>query len=207
MKLFLASYACKSLDKIVDILTDQPSALNVAFVTTAADPYDDTMFVKLDRDKFTGMGFNVTDIDIKDKQEDELSAMLKPYDVIAVAGGNTYYLLYHAQKSGFLNIVKKHVSQGKVYVGSSAGSILLCPTIDAAKLFDPIIHGFEPVEFTGAHLIDFLIIPHFDVPRYQERLRQTIETWSNKSFHLYPLTDTQALVVDGDDMFLADTAL
>jgi dipeptidase E len=206
MKLFLASFAHKTLDKVRSLLPDSPDKLRVAFVPTAADPYEDKEFVRVDRDKLTSMGFSVTDVDIKNQTEQELEKLLQPFDVIAVAGGNTYYLLYHAQKSGFLKIVKQRISQGVVYIGSSAGSILACPTIDAARLFDPSSIVPDLIDFRGMGLVDFLVIPHFDTPRYQERMRRTVEEWSGKNYHLYPLTDQQAVVLNNGQVEFVDAA-
>ncbi|HUC90226.1 MAG TPA: Type 1 glutamine amidotransferase-like domain-containing protein [Patescibacteria group bacterium] len=207
MKLLLTSFACKTLDNVRPLLNGDPAGLRAAFIPTAADPYDDKDFVKVDRDKLVELGFAVTDIDIKDKTEIELAKLLASYDLVLVAGGNTYYLLYHAQKSGFMNVIKKRLEDGMVYVGSSAGSILACLTIDTARRFDSPSIVPELADYTGMDLVDFLIIPHFDAPRYQERLRQTIEEWSGKHHHLYPLTDSQAIMVDGDTITFVDVSM
>ena len=107
----------------------------------------------------------------------------------------------------FLNIKKKLINKGIIYIGSSECSILVCPTIDAARLFDSPTIVPELREYEGMGLVDYLIIPHFDKPRYQERLRQTIETWSSRGYHLYPLTDQQAIMVEGDKLTFIDNPL
>ncbi|HSW88272.1 MAG TPA: Type 1 glutamine amidotransferase-like domain-containing protein [Candidatus Saccharimonadales bacterium] len=203
-KLFLASFAYKTLDKIKPLLTDKPQNLTVAFIPTAADPYENKNFVNIDRDKLVELGFRVIDIDIKNKTEKDLWELLKNVDLIAVAGGNTYYLLYHAQKSGFIALAKKLINQGVIYVGSSAGSILACSTIDTARLFDPSSIVPELQSYEGMGLVDFLIIPHFDKQRYVERLQKTIEEWSKKKYHLFPLTDQQAIVVQEDNYSMVE---
>ena len=207
MKLFLTSYAYKTLDRVLDILPDSPTNLTVAFIATAADPYDDKDFVKVDRDKLVQMGFKIVDVDIKNKSESDLNELLKCVDVIFVAGGNTYYLLYHAQKSGFLNITKQLINNGIIYIGSSAGSVLACPTIDAARLFDPPSIVPELTNYQGMGLVDFIILPHFDKPRYLERLRKTIEEWSMKKYHLIPLTDEQAIIINDNQFTFVDSSI
>lgn len=197
-KLFLASFACRTLDRALELLPRDPKECVAAFVPTAADPYEDKAFVDVDREKLIELGFTVFDLDIKDKTEKELTKTLDTVDLILVAGGNTYYLLYHAQQSGFLSVLRNLVERGVVYVGSSAGAILACPTVDTARPFDPISVAPELANYDGLGLVDFLILPHFEKPRYLERMRASIETWSGKGYHLYPLTDQQAIIVNGD---------
>src|SRR6266446_6017237 len=156
-KLFLASFAYKTLDKITVLLPDRPQNLTAAFIPTAADPYDNKGFAEVDRKKLVELGFSVRDIDIKSKTEHELEGLLQGADLIAVAGGNTYYLLHHAQKSGFLKIAKTLIDKGVIYIGSSAGSILACPTIDVARLFDPPSIAPELQNYQGMNLVDFLV--------------------------------------------------
>jgi len=203
-KLFLASFACKTLDKIEPLLPDNPQNLTVAFIPTASDPYLDKEFVTVDRNKLVELGFKVLDIDIKDKSEQELEVLLKDVDLIAVTGGNAYYLLYHAQKSGFLTVAKNLIDKGVIYIGSSAGSILVCPTIDTARLFDSASVVPDLQDYQGMNLVDFLIIPHFDKPRYLGRLQKTIEQWSKKKYNLFPLSDEQAIIIQGDEYTLIE---
>ncbi len=205
-KLFLSSFACKTLDKIHDLLPDEPKNLSVAFVPTAADPYEDKEFVAVDRNKLVHMGFTVFDLDIKNKTREELEKNLEGVHAIAVAGGNTYYLLYHAQKSGFIDLVPKLIERGVIYIGSSAGSILACPTIEAARLFDPPSIVPDLTNYAGMGLVDFLVIPHFEKPRYLERMRKTVEEWSKKKFHIFPLTDLQAILINDTEVTFVEVA-
>lgn len=204
MKLFLSSFACKSLDKIYILLPKKPNDLRVAFIPTAADPYEDKDFLHADREKLKHMGFDVTDVDIKFKNEGGLYEVLSKFDLIAVAGGNTYYLLYHAQQSGFLNVAKRLIDEGTIYVGSSAGSILACQTIDTARRFDLRAVANDLVDLNGMSIVDFLIIPHFDNARYQERIKETVREWTAKKYQLCALTDTQVVIVDGQNILLED---
>ncbi len=48
---------------------------------------------------------------------------------IYVGGGHTYTLLDKLQKTGSLQIIRQKVEQGLPYLGSSAGTLITCPTI------------------------------------------------------------------------------
>jgi dipeptidase E len=199
-KLFLASYAVVTLDLIKPLLPKPAHQTPVAFITTAADPYEDKSFLELDRNKLLEMGFSVTDVDLKVTQNSELEKILNAVELIFVAGGNTFYLLDQARKSGFAAIVKKCIENGTIYVGSSAGSALCCPTIEHAKEFDdpalaPDLNG----DFTGLNLIPEILIPHAQKEKYFDRITRARTTMEANGFNVVTLTDEQVFVVIGDE--------
>src|SRR5580658_8595983 len=48
---------------------------------------------------------------------------------IFVGGGNTYRLLDKLQRTGLLEAIREKINEGLPYLGSSAGTIIACPTI------------------------------------------------------------------------------
>lgn len=197
-KLFLASFASVSLDLIRNILPKPPNQLKAAFIPTAGDPYEDKGFVYVDRDALINMGMSVIDVDLKATRNKELEKALSNVDVILVAGGNTFYLLDQVKKSGFDVIVKKLIDKGVIYIGSSAGSILCCPTIEGAKRFDSLTDAPDLTDYTGLNLVDFIIIPHAHKERYKERIQQTTDEMQAKGYNVKTFTDDQAISIDGD---------
>lgn len=197
-KIFLASFASVSLDLIRDMLPKPPNQLKAAFIPTAGDLYEDKGFVYVDRDALTGMGMSVIDVDLKITMGKELENVLSNVDVILVAGGNTFYLLDQVKKSGFDVIVKKLIDKGVIYIGSSAGSILCCPTIEGAKRFDSPTDAPDLTDYSGLDLVDFIVIPHAHKEKYKERIQQTTEEMQAKGYSVKTLTDDQAISIDGD---------
>jgi len=57
---------------------------------------------------------------------------LEKSDIFYVAGGNTFFLLEHMNKSGF----KKCLSNDFLYIGSSAGSVIMSPDINFISPMD-----------------------------------------------------------------------
>ena len=199
MKLiFLASVAEKSIDKLIEHLPSSPKNLKVAFVPTAATPYKDKWFVKLDRDKLEKLGFNLIDVKLESKTEKQLTKELEGIDVIFVGGGNTFYLLQEARKSGFDKIVKRLVEKGTVYIGSSAGSVLACPTIEIVRPIDDPSKAPELKSYEGLNLVDFIVLPHFGEKKFEtgyEKMRPGIEKLKYKVFKI---NDNQAILVKGN---------
>jgi len=162
MKIFLTSSASQVMDKIVKILPKGAKDLKLAFVPTAGDPYgDDKPWIIADRAKLVELGFQLKDFDLKNKTEKQTRETLSKFDVVFVAGGNTFYLLDLARKSGFDKVVPELVKKGTIYIGSSAGSYLACPTIEAAgwKHADRNIPGLK--DLTALGLVEYLIVCHY----------------------------------------------
>ena len=115
------------------------------------------------------------------------------FDVIYVCGGNTSYLLHKVRETNFDKIIKQFVVNGGVYVGVSAGSIIMGPNTEISSLVgDKNDIGLK--DFTGLNLADIAICPHFERKDYQ-----LIEEFKNKiNYSIVPLADNQAmLILDG----------
>ena len=60
---------------------------------TASKVEKSTDYVKRDKKQMAKLGFQVEDIDLEGKSENQLRRLLKDKDVVYVQGGNTFYLL------------------------------------------------------------------------------------------------------------------
>lgn len=198
-KLLLTSFACKTLDLVKELLPGSASGLKAAFIPTAGDPYDDKEFIDVDRDKLIEMGFEVTDVDLKTDKAEFLEKKLADINLVLVAGGNTFYLLDHVRKSGFDKVIKRLISKGVIYVGSSAGSILCCPTIEGAKRFDSIDSAPDLTDYVGLDIFEQIIIPHANKERYAARIKETKNEMEQKGFVVSVLNDNQAIIVNDED--------
>lgn len=87
-------------------------------------------------------------------------AELETSDVVFVGGGNTYALLDHVRRSGWLEPLRTHVLAGGLYAGDSAGAVLAGADIDIARFADP-----NDVGLTDTAALDVLggalVRPHY----------------------------------------------
>lgn len=197
-RLFLASVAANTLDKIIHLLPDSPNKLKLAFVLTAANPYKNKEWLYFDRNKLVDMGFNVKDIDIEGKTENILRKELLGVDILFVSGGNTFYLLEKARNSGFDKIAKEFINDGKVYIGSSAGSVFVCPTIEFVKGMDNPEIAPSLKTYEGLNEINFLVLPHRGDAEYKKYYNNTLKKWKGLGYEVKTLTNNEALIVEGD---------
>jgi dipeptidase E len=78
-------------------------------------------------------------------------------EIIFIGGGNTFRLLHELQRNQLIETIRKAVRAGTPYIGSSAGSIVACPSLKTTKDM-PIV---QPSTFEALGLIPFQISPHY----------------------------------------------
>lgn len=195
-KLFLTSLFNEVGDKIAALIGSN-STMEAAFIPTAADVYETKPWMEADRKKLIDLGFKVVDYDIKDKTAELIYLDLKEKDIIFVSGGNSFYLLHHALKSGLDVAIKKLLDDDKIYVGSSAGSILLGPTIEPVISLDNSQQAPKLKSFDGLGLVNFVTLPHYGKSKYEERHQKILKEWST-IVNLVPLDDKEFIKVEDE---------
>lgn len=194
MLLYLTSIAAKTLDKLIPLLPRSPRDMKIAFIPTAGDLYEEKPWIDKDRKKLTELGFAVEDLDIKNKTTKEIERQLLGKDIIFVAGGNTSYLLEKAQESGLIPIIRQWVTDGKIYIGSSAGSLFAGPNIEVDKIYDEGEFGKILDSYDALGLVDFVILPHADNPQYAPFIERIFQEYGHK-YTLKKLNDNQAILI------------
>lgn len=198
MKLYLASYAMVSMVKIIKHEGCDFVGKKAIFIPTAGDPYDNKDFVEADKIALKKYGLDVVEMDVKNKNEEEIHKMINGADVVLVAGGNTFYLMEKLKESGADKIIKEFIEKNGIYIGSSAGSIICCPTIEGAEEFDDPNLAPKLDNFDGLGIFRDVIIPHTHKEKYFERVKKTTARLESKGYKVYPLTDDDVLFFDGD---------
>ncbi len=126
---------------------------------------------------------------------------LKDMDIIFVSGGNTFHLLDQARKSGFDKWLKNNL-KNKVYIGSSAGSLFVTPTIDAGNLPGGDRNLAELTDLKGMEFVDFEFMPHIGNGIAIKDVEAYAKTTKNK---LYAVDDQTAIkVVNGKEEVISE---
>ncbi|CCH74937.1 Peptidase family S51 [Nostocoides australiense Ben110] len=113
-------------------------------------------------------------------------------DVLLVAGGETTYLCHWMRESGLADIL--HSLQDTVWVGVSAGSMVLTPRIG-----EDFVGWPSAKDDRALGLVDFSIFPHLDV--FPENTLVEAERWAaDIDGPAYALDDDSAIKVSGGQL-------
>jgi len=105
------------------------------------------------RERLHRMGFSAAPI----HDLSNVSRAVEETEVIFIGGGNTFRLLKALHDNELLRPIRRRVESGTPYIGSSAGSIVACPTLKTTKDM-PVV---QPTSFEALGLVQFQISPHY----------------------------------------------
>jgi dipeptidase E len=199
--LLLASSGSAMKEEIIKLLQKPTYDVMVALINTAKNANPDLEHKSSSLQMMEELRFNIEEIDIEGKTEDELMKLLRLKDIIYVAGGNTFYLLNAMRACNFEKVIRKFLKEGKVYVGSSAGSIVAGRTIRTAGWKNPDKNIVGLKNLKGLNLVPFDIFVHYQ-PEHAEIIKQQIKNPKKRAKNLRILADGQAILVQGKEINL-----
>ncbi len=197
MKLFLTSSTITpNLIKPFEAFIGRSSVgLRAAFIPDAAlKTSEDSSWVDQDMSEvISDLQWNVDKITLAQENPNTLQKLFQ-YDVIYINGGYSGYLAQVMRESGFANILPKLLEKGIIYVGSSAGSMVLSKIQEAASFYfgepEP-----EALEVGGLGLVDFEFYPIHE-HRWSEDLMDKIQQKRSPKLEYYIVKDGQAVSVE-----------
>ena len=139
--------AAPVIKKFLDIKTT-----NIAFIPFAS--------VEKNYDEYAA---NVTNalghvgIQINAAKSGNARSLIETCNAIIIGGGNTFKLLHDIYELNLVDLIKEKVNNGTPYIGWSAGSNILSPTIGTTNDM-PII---QPKSFNALGIFSFQINPHY----------------------------------------------
>ena len=208
MKLVLTSggISNKSIEnELKKIICKDFKDLKMLFCTTAANYEGGDMNDWLIKDLiyFNSLGFKIDVCDINGISKENFIPRFEWADVFYFEGGNTQWLRRSIKESG-LEEKLRSLLETRVWIGASAGSCVLCPTVcnSCKDLFDEDIKGF-PEE--GLGFVDFQFVPHFNNEYFPKIRKENLLNASKKikeidGKKLYVLDDNGAIFINDNDI-------
>lgn len=139
-------------------------------------------------------------VDLLALSSEEILKQALECDVIYVLGGNTDYLMKVYNDSGFADMIQNELKD-KVYVGSSAGSMVVCKRV-STQAYEEVYgesknYGIE--KYIG--LNDFSIKPHLGSSEFlnnrEEVLTRIAKTFDGK---IFAMRDDQSILVNENEI-------
>lgn len=166
----------------------------IGFIPTASELDDDRWYMEKDREDLNKMNYKIVNIDISKENKQEIIEKFNAVDVVFVAGGNSFYLLQQLKMKDVLQELIEFANS-KIYIGSSAGACITCPSIDYVEKLDdktqaPLLNNYDAM-----NLVDFYILPHYKSKEKYTKLADEIEN-SYNNYKFIKLSNEQAIIVD-----------
>lgn len=192
---------------LLDLLGQPTEESNIAYLPTAslAERGDHSWMVE-DINRVHGLGWQEFDIlELNGLPPHVVLERLRHADVIYAGGGNHYHLARSITDNG-LAAGFRDVLESRVYVGVSAGSMILSRRIDERSA--EVIGDSADLHLLGATtlapplgLFDWYLKPHLYSPYFPERDDAWAEAIAAKAdFPIYFIDDETAIRIDGDEI-------
>lgn len=197
-KLFLSS----SFSDVAGLFKDfiqRVDGKTVTFIPTASLVEEVTFYVDEARNAFREMGIIIDELDISTASADAISDKIKKNDFIYVSGGNTFFLLQELKRTGADKLIVDEIKSGKLYIGESAGSIIVSPDIEYVKDMDNPMAAPDISMYLALDVIDFYPVPHYGEFPFEEVAEQIVSEYSS-DLKLFPITNSQAILVEGEEV-------
>ncbi|MGT2771984.1 Type 1 glutamine amidotransferase-like domain-containing protein [Streptococcus marimammalium] len=190
MKLFL----CSAFEQVGSLLKNEVEGKNVVFIPTASINEEYKGYVDSARNLWKELKANIFELEISTASFDDIHKTFEKADIIYFTGGNTFFLIDQLKKTGVDELVKKELSNGKLYVGESAGAIICANELSYIKPMDAVPEDFSQKDYTGLNLIDFYVVPHYLCPPFTESSQKIIE--ENSKLNIEAITNSEAIMVE-----------
>ncbi len=195
--MFLCSSFKDSYSLLSDFTGESFKGKRVTFFPTASAVEEVTHYVEAAKEAFHQLGMQLETVQIAEQSTEEITKMMKQNEVIYVSGGNTFYLLQELRKHGLDDVLKEEINKGKLYIGESAGSIIMAPSIEYISLMDERQKAPELSSYQGFNEVSRYPVPHVHNTYLGDAAQQILKQYE-KTLDLCPLTDEQALLITGE---------
>jgi len=169
------------------------------YIYTAGELKKNAAWQKQDKRALVKAGFEVIEYTITGKTKEAVKKNIKKVAAIYFGGGNTFYLLEKIQQAHCANVIREAVNAGKIFIGTSAGSIIAGPDIYPTYSLDNIEKAPNLKGYKGLGLVDFIVLPHWGSEHFRDRyLNQRLAHNYNTKNKLILLNDYQYIEVRAD---------
>jgi dipeptidase E len=197
--LFLSSY----FSGAAELLPGFAGALagkNVVFIPTASLPEKVDFYMEADKKALAKLGLAVGELEVSRASRADIAARMNEADILFVEGGNTFFLLQELKRTGADERIAEHIASGKLYIGASAGSMVLAPNIEYVQLLDdpaaaPQLEG----DFSALAQVAFYVVPHFTNAPFKKAAQKIMAEYG-AILDLRPISNHQAIAVKGGDV-------
>ena len=196
--MILTSSLYESIELVKKFLDKNTESKKILFIPTATNVDEYKKYIHLTQKAFEDFGYEVENFDISIFSEEIAKEKLSEAKTVFISGGNTFYLLQELKRKNLTSYLKERIENGLLYIGESAGSVIVAPDIEYASIVDDKTLATELNDYTGLNLVDFYIVPHFEEEPFVESSRNTVELYKDK-LDLKLINNKEAILVENNN--------
>ena len=195
-------FLCSSFSQVAPLfadfmITNDLEGKSITFIPTASLTEKVTFYVREGKKALEKMGCIIEELDISTALAEDVVNKLRKNDMIYVTGGNTFFLLQELRRSGADKIITEEVLNGKVYIGESAGAMVLSPDLEYAGLMDDTDCAPKLQSLDGLGLVDFYTVPHHTNFPFVKAVENIIRKYDDL-LPLRPINNLQSISVTSE---------
>lgn len=178
----------------LELLGKSPSEAKIGFVPVASVTDDEKLYVQESKIELSKLGIKeISDINFSSADREICPGL----DALYVCGGNTFHLMNEINRTNFAEVLKQFINSDKFYLGVSAGTIIVTPSIEIAAV-EPADKNEDGVtNFSGLGVVDFEISPHVpEIVPYANVEKYAL----NRKNKIYAISDMTAIKIQGDNL-------
>ena len=196
--MILTSSLYESIELVKKFLDKNTESKKILFIPTATNVDEYKKYIHLTQKAFEDFGYEVENFDVSIFSEEIAKEKLSEAKIVFISGGNTFYLLQELKRKNLIPYLKERIENGLLYIGESAGSVIVAPDIEYASVIDDKIVATELDDYTGLNLVDFYIVPHFEEEPFVEGSRNMVELYKDK-LDLKLINNKEVILVENNN--------
>lgn len=169
----------------------------IIFIPTAGNVEPYTGFIDEGIEMLKSLGYELEIIDLSKFDEDYLKDRFLKTECICISGGNTFYLLQELKKKNLVDVLFKRIKEGLLYIGESAGAIIMSKSIEYNQIMDDKSIASELDNYGGLNVFDHYVLPHIGEYPFEETAQKTLDIYQDK-IPLVPINNKEAILVDNN---------
>jgi len=202
-RLFLASYFAGVASLLPNFAEEDLNRKRVIFISTAGlhemsekDREALDYINKTDKEALQSLGFIIEELEVSSVPYEVIEKSISDADGIFVCGGSTFLLMQELKRKGADKLISQHIEKGKLYMGTSAGSLIAQKDIVADGVDDPKFGPDLNGDYSALGFIDFYLYVHYGSHYWGDDDEYIRKYYSKLDYK--KLTDKQAVTIHGD---------
>lgn len=194
MEILLMSYLAGTKNITKKYLSKMISN-KIVFIPTAGNVEPYTGYIDEGVEMLKSLGYELEIIDISKYDEDYLKNKLSKTECICISGGNTFYLLQELKKKNLIGLLYERIKEGLLYIGESAGAIIMSENIEYNQIMDDKSIASELDDYTGVNVFEHYVLPHIGEYPFEESTQKILENYQDK-ISLVAINNSEAILVN-----------